>query len=162
MIDQLIVNGKLDELKSLLESGEIEKVKNNANLHELASIHIAAQIGNKEIIELLLQEPVNENPNLARINNFTPLHAASMNGHFEIVNYLIQSGADVNIQTEPQGYAPLHSASFGGHLTTIKLLIESGANIKLRNYRNELPIDTARRQNQMEVVNYFSRSKNDT
>ena len=56
------------------------------------------------------------------------------------------------MQTEPQGYAPLHSASFGGHVETVRLLIARGGDTSLRNYRDEQPIDTAKRQNQGDVI----------
>lgn len=161
MIEELIYNGNLKQLKEISETKGIEVVKNNSNIHDLASIHIAAQIGNIEIVRFLIEESVRENPNLPRINNFTPMHAAAMNGHVEIVNYLIELNCKLNIQTDPQGYAPIHSASFGGHVQTVKLLVENGADITLRNYREEKPIDTAKRQNQKEVVNYLLSIKND-
>lgn len=78
-----------------------------------------------------------------------------MHCHYEVVKVLIDQGADVNIQTDPQKYASIHSASFGGHLETVKLLVTNGADVTLENYRTELPIDTAKRQNQMNVVNYL-------
>ena len=137
----------------------IEKIKCNSNEKELASIHWAAAAGNFEIVKYLLSEEVNESANLIRSNNFSPLHSASMNGYTKIVELLIEKGANVNVQTDPQRYAPIHSASFGGHLETIKVLVKNGANLELRNYRNELPIDTAKRQNQLETVKYFEELK---
>ena len=154
-IKELIQNGKNEEFIKVAMKVGAGKIKCNSNPDELASIHWAAGLGNIKIVEYLLSDEVNENPNLTRDNNFTPLHAASMNGFTQIVELLILKGANVNIQTEPQKYAPIHSASFGGHLETIKVLVKNGANLNLRNYRNELPIDTAKRQNQFETVRYF-------
>jgi ankyrin repeat protein len=54
---------------------------------------------------------------------------------------------------------PIHSAAFGGHLETVKVLVQSGADLNLRNYRDELPIDTAKRQNQVEVITYLENLK---
>lgn len=82
-----------------------------------------------------------------------------MNGQARTVEFLIKKGADVNVQTYPQNYTPIHSAAFGGHLETIKVLVQSGANLNLRNYRDELPIDTAKRQNQVEVITYLEKLK---
>ena len=154
-IEELIYNGKFDELKKIATEIGLEKIRCNSNPEELAAIHWAASSGNIEMVKYFLSDEVNENPNLARNNNFTPLHSASMNGFTEIVMLLIEKGANVNIQTDPQKYAPIHSASFSGHLETIKVLVKNGADINLRNYRNELPIDTARRQNQLETIKYF-------
>ena len=145
--------------KEIAQQIGIEQIKCNTDPNELAAIHWAAGFGNLEIVDYLLSDEVNENPSLARNNNFTPLHAASMNGSTEIVKLLIEKGANVNAQTDPQKYAPIHSASFGGHLDTIKVLVENGADINLRNYRNELPIDTARRQQQTETIQYFESLK---
>lgn len=158
-IEELIRNGKNEEfLKVAKEIGK-EKIKCNSNQEELAAIHWAAGSGNLEIVTYLLSDEVNESANLTRSNNFSPLHAASMNGFTKIVELLIEKGANVNIQTDPQKYAPIHSASFGGHLDTIKILVNNGADLNVRNYRNELPIDTAKRQNQLETIRYFEQLK---
>ena len=154
-VKALILRGKNDEFKKLAEEVGLEKIKCNTNPGELASIHWAAGAGNIEIVQYLLSDDISENPSLTRGNNFTPLHAASMHGFTQVVELLIEKGANVNIQTDPQKYAPIHSASFGGHLETIKVLVKNGADVTLRNYRNELPIDTAKRQNQVEVIEYF-------
>ncbi|MEM7103275.1 MAG: ankyrin repeat domain-containing protein [Bacteroidota bacterium] len=156
MIRQLIYEGNLQKLKEIAANEGIEAVKCNDDPHELAAIHWAANAGNLDIVRFYLQPPISENPSLVRNNNFSPLHAASMVGHTEVVRLLIENGADVNVQTDPQKYAPIHSACFGGHLETIKLLIENGASIALRNYRNELPIETAIRQNQTVVIEYLA------
>lgn len=154
MILELIKSGDLQGLKEIARE-DIGKVKCNSIPEELASIHLAAGMGNLEIVQFLLESPVNEDPGLLRGNNFTPLHAAAMNGHTKVVEYLLDKGAGPNVQTIPQKYAPIHSASFGGHLETIKMLINKGARIDLQNYRDEYPIDTAKRQNQHEVINFF-------
>ena len=158
-LEELIRRGNNEEfLKIAAEIGG-EKIKCNSNSEELASIHWAAGSGNIEIVKYLLSDEVNENASLTRGNNFSPLHAASMNGFTNIVELLIEKGANVNVQTDPQKYAPIHSASFGGHLETIKVLVDNGADLNLRNYRNELPIDTAKRQNQTETIKYFEELK---
>ena len=154
-VKSLIHSGENDEFKKLAEEVGFEKIKCNADLDETAAIHWAAGAKNIEIVKYLLSDDIKENPSLARGNNFTPLHSSAMFGHTEIVELLIEKGADVNIQTDPQKYAPIHSASFGGHLETIKVLVKNGADLSLRNYRNELPIDTAKRRNQIEVIQYF-------
>jgi len=158
-IEELIRKGNNEAfLKVAAEIGK-EKIKCNANQEELASIHWAAGSGNFEIVKYLLSDEINENANLTRNNNFSPLHAAAMNGFTKIVKLLIEKGANVNVQTDPQKYAPIHSASFAGHLETIKVLVKNGADLNLRNYRNELPIDTAKRQNQLETIKYFEELK---
>ena len=155
MIKQLIYKGNLEQLRKIVAQEGVEKVKCNTDINELASIHWASNANHLEIVRFLLNDPVNEDCNLVRGNNFTPLHSAAMNGNTQIVEYLISKGANINVQTQPQGYAPIHSASFAGHLETIKVLVKNGADLSLKNYRDELPIDTAKRQNQVETVGYF-------
>jgi len=151
----LIYDNNLQEIKELALNYGNEAIKCNHEQAELAPIHIAAGLGNTEIVSFFLNSPINEDPGLRRVNNFTPLHAAAMEGHTAVVKLLVEKGANVNEQTDPQKYAPVHSASFGGHLETIKLLVANGANLELKNYRDEKPIDTAKRQEQLAVVSYF-------
>lgn len=155
-IQVLIDRGNINGLRKIAQAHGPDILKLNDDPYELAAIHWAASSGNKDLIRFYLDE-VGEDPSLTRNNNFSPLHSAAMCGHTEIVELLLKKGADVNVQTDPQQYTPAHSAAFGGHLRTLKLLLEYGADISLRNYRNELPIDTAKRQNQRSVVKFFEK-----
>lgn len=156
-IRQMIFNSDLIGLKKIVQEMGADIIKCNQDEYELAAIHWAAGAGEEDITAYLLSDEINEDPSLARNNNFTPLHSAAMGGHTEVVKLLIEKGANVNVQTNPQGYAPIHSACFGGHLGTIRLLVKNGADLSLQNYRDEYPIDTAKRTNQMEVVKYFEK-----
>ncbi len=120
---------------------------------ELTALHLSAASGNLEAVELLLAPPVGADPRAARANNFTPLHAAAMHGHAPVCEALLTAGAEVNVQTDPQGYAPLHSAAFAGHLEAIRVLLAHGANRTLVNYRGERVEDTARRTGQSDAAN---------
>jgi cytohesin len=110
---------------------------------EIATIHLAASAGAAEVVELLLG--LGADPRAARNNRFTPLHAAAMHGHAEVCAVLLASGAAVDVQTAPQGYAPLHSAAWAGHLGAIRVLCAHGADPTLVNHRGETPAATARR-----------------
>jgi len=155
MVKELVLQGKLDALKDLLESRGVDFVKGNANPKELSSLHWASGTGNLEIVKFFLSPPISEDPNLPRQNNFYPIHVAAMQGQVATIKLLREFGADVNVQTEPQKYAPIHSAAFGGQLESVQALVALGANIQLENYRGEMPIDTAKRQNQTAVVQYL-------
>jgi uncharacterized protein len=104
------------------------------------------------VVRFLLGPAVGADPKAARNNRFTPLHAAAMQGRAAVCEALLAAGADVDAQTDPQGYAPLHSAAFAGHLEAIGVLLRHGANCNLVNYRNERPVDTARRTNQPTAI----------
>ena len=144
--------GDVDALRNLLQSSSPDTVRADNDPHELSALHLAAAGGHLDAMRFLLSPEVDSEPNCTRINNFAPLHSAAMHGHTAACELLLDAGADANTQTDPQGYAPLHSASFGGHVDTVRLLIARGGDPSLRNYRDEQPIDTAKRQNQDDVI----------
>jgi len=144
--------GDLAALRQLLDTHGVAVVRGDDNPGELTTLHWAAATGNVETVRFLMDLPIGADPCAARGNNFTPLHAAAMHGHTEVCETLLAAGADVNAQTNPQGYAPLHSAAFAGHVETIRVLLDYGANRELLNYRGERPVDTARRTGQAEAV----------
>jgi ankyrin repeat protein len=146
------IAGDVAALKQLVATHGGISVRMDGDPKQLTALHWAAGSGNIEAVRLLLSPLVGADPRAARINNFTPLHAASMQGHAALCEVLIGAGADVNVQTNPQGYAPLHSAAFGGHAEAIRMLLAHGADRTLVNYRNERPVDTARRTGQAEGV----------
>lgn len=154
-LKQAAFSGNLQQIQALYKAYGAKNICIDADLQELTTLHWAAAAGHLEVVRFLISDQVKADPCAARINNFTPLHSAAMHGHADICEELLAVGANVNIQTEPQGYAPLHSAAFAGHLKAIKVLLVHGANLNLRNYRNERPVDTAQRQNQWEAVDFF-------
>lgn len=158
IVMKAIYDNDINSFKNCIKQFTTEQIKLNSNPDEFSALHVACSEGRPEIAELILTEPISETPNLSRVNNFYPIHACAMNGHKRTVELLIQKGADINVQTDPQLYSPLHSASFAGHLEIVKLLVKHGANTNLKNYRDELPIDTAKRQNETDVVEFLKKA----
>ncbi len=146
------VAGDVSSLKQLLDTHGGISIRMDSDPAELTALHWAAASGNVEAVQFLLGPLVGADPSAARNNNFTPLHSAAMQGHAAVCEVLIGAGADVNVQTNPQGYAPLHSAAFGGHVEAIRVLLAHGADRTLVNYRSERPADTARRTGQAEAI----------
>ena len=144
-------NGDVASLARLAETEGAVAIRLEAEPEELTALHLAAGAGQLEAVNYLLSAAVGADPRAARVNNFTPLHAAAMHGHAAVCEILLLAGAEVNVQTSPQGYAPLHSAAFAGHMDAIKILLAHAANPELLNYRGERPADTARRQGQGEA-----------
>jgi uncharacterized protein len=146
------VAGDLAALRQLVAAHGAAAVRLDESPEELTALHWAAASGVVEVVNFLLALPVQADPRAARLNNFTPLHSAAMQGHAEVCEMLLRAGAEVNVQTNPQGYAPLHSAAFAGHIEAILVLLAHGADRGLVNYRGERPVDTARRTGQAEAV----------
>lgn len=92
-------------------------------------IHLAAQEGYLEIVQLLL-EKFPHWLNETDANGQTPLLWASSAGHTEIVEHLLSLGADFNRGTKDDrnnGKSPLYWAVRGGHTHVVKRLINAGA-----------------------------------
>lgn len=151
MIIEASKTGDVDTLQQIVEENGEKSILLDGNPNEATALHYASAGGALHAVEFLLSSPIGADPRAARNNNFTPLHAAAMFGHSKICTVLIDAGALVNVQTDPQAYSPLHSASFGGHLDTIQVLLARGANPNLINYRGERPVDTAKRQGQIDA-----------
>jgi cytohesin len=147
--------GNVAALAQLLAAHGGPALRIDGDPAELTSLHLAAASGNVEAVRLLLAPPVVSDARAARINNFTPLHSAAMQGHAAVCELLVAAGAEVNVQTSPQGYTPLHSAAFAGHIEAIRVLLAHGADRALVNYRNERPADTARRTGQTEAAGFL-------
>lgn len=147
-VNQAVTTGSIEALQNLVNKYGPSSIKLDKNPHELMSLHLAAAAGQIEIVRFLLSPPISVNPNAVCMNHFTALHSAAMNGHADVCDILLRSGAEVNIQTVPQGYTPLHSAAFAGHMDAIRVLLKHGADKRIQNYRNERPADTAMRQGQ--------------
>ena len=145
---------KMAEL--LLERGADVNLKRNTDKNGNSPLHIAAQRGFDEIVELL----VNFDGDVNRINDngFSPLHLAAIKGHTKVIQILLQRGAFVNLRdqsgklsfSDSLGYqeiAPLSTHSWkirqyrskgatalyfaiqNNHREAVQLLLESGADV---------------------------------
>jgi ankyrin repeat protein len=151
-VEAAATRGDVEALRRLLAAHGAAAIRLDADPEELTTLHLAAASGIVAAVEFLLAPPVEADARATRDNQFTPLHSAAMFGHTEVCELLLGTGADVNAQTDPQGYAPLHSAAFAGHVETIRVLLAHGGDCSLLNYRGEKPADTARRTGQMAAV----------
>jgi ankyrin repeat protein len=139
-------HGDVDALRRIVSEEGAAAVRLDDDAGDLTTLHHAAAAGQHEVVAYLLSPSVGADARAARMNHFTPLHSAAMTGHAAICEALLAAGAEVNVQTEPQGYTPLHSAAFGGHMEVIQVLIHHGADRAMLNHRRERAADTARRQ----------------
>ncbi len=103
-------------------------------------LHIAAFVGNKEIVELLIAKGADVNAKEEE-EGMTPLLAAIGEDRKIIVELLIVSGADINAQSEMG--TPLHLAAGFGHNEIAELLIDKGANINTMDVDGKTAIDLA-------------------
>jgi ankyrin repeat protein len=86
------------------------------------ALFVAAQTGQGEIVEQLLEEKANIN--YANENGLTTLFIAADAGRGEIVEQLLKKKADINYATKNSATA-LYVAAQNGHIEVIKILLKS-------------------------------------
>ncbi|KAJ8956111.1 hypothetical protein NQ318_016565 [Aromia moschata] len=116
------------------------------DLHGQAALHVAARLGQAEVVKVLLEAGANADQ--ADVDGWTPLRAAAWGGHTEcfkitcggaagaaawsgheeIVRILLQNGANVNL-TDHEGRTALIAAAYMGHSEIVEHLLNFGADI---------------------------------
>ena len=113
----LIMQGKVEELQTLLEDGELD-LKLRASQQDWPILHLLtiAACQHKDFLPLLKQALKQKEIllNLAGISGFTPLHLAAYIGNQEVCKLLIEAGANPSTKQD-QGQNPWQLAWEKGH-----------------------------------------------
>jgi hypothetical protein len=112
--------------ESLLKAGVNPNIINKASHSLKTPLHLAAQIGSKEIVQLLIDHGANIDASEGGFT--TPLHYAVSGGYTDIVQLLLERGTDIRAVGQG-GRSPLHSAAQHGNTPILKLLLQHGAHI---------------------------------
>lgn len=89
----------------------------------------AAAIGNKQLVEGLLEAGAQVDSEPARYRGRTALQAAASEGQHEVVELLLARGADIKAEpASDNGRTALQAAAGAGHLEVVKLLCSGGVN----------------------------------
>jgi hypothetical protein len=133
-VQLLLKNGANPELKvpkhSLRSSNG-----NSYDAFEMTPLHMAAQAGQKGILEMLLAAKAN--PNSKNRDGSTPLHYAAASGSVEIVKLLLANGAQINIQNN-DGSTPLNWSL--GSEKMMELLLSNKANPNVQDKYGQTPL----------------------
>jgi hypothetical protein len=99
------------------------------NKNGRCAVHVAAEQGEKEILEILATDGADIDAKDGQGN--TPLLLACMAGHMDLAKMLIAKGANINAQNEA-GNTPLLTACRAGYLedALAKMLVEAGADVE--------------------------------
>ncbi|KAJ5777337.1 hypothetical protein N7520_000583 [Penicillium odoratum] len=116
----------------------------------LPALHVAAKLGSKAIIEILLDFC---NVNAPDLEQHTALHHAASAGHIEICQLLLSTKKmEVNARSKSQ-FTPLWLAVSNGHEKVASLLIENQADIEVKDASlHQTPLSRAARNGHDAIV----------
>lgn len=108
-------------------------------------IHLAADLGNAQCLEALLNAP-NADPNVRiciREKESTALHLAADEGNIECVDLLLAKGADATLKNH-RGFTALHLAARTSSLECVESLLRNGnANPNAEDFDHRTPLHAA-------------------
>jgi ankyrin repeat protein len=182
-IDLPSIKNKLENTHALFEAlkhgdiecavKELEAIKqitlpkdlflNAVNVEGNTPFLIAAQICNKQIIELLLENAKFTKDTINIINNTdkylnTALHLITKSGNKECLDLLldIQNISMILDQKNKEGDACLHLAAKFGHLECLKALLNQSAIVDIKNGNDQTPLDIAIQNNQQSIIDFLA------
>lgn len=149
-------NQNLAKLKTSIKNVVKLQIDLNHRIYKGRTLMHYAVIGNNSgVIPLLAKSGVNAN--ICDDNYNTPLHfAVEHNAYYAIIELLKIDNIDINALGEFD-QTPLHRAVIGGNLDIIKLLIEKGADPFMVDEKNESPLDYAKDEKNLDIVNYLTK-----
>jgi ankyrin repeat protein len=129
-------------LRLFIEEGcDVNQLRSNGT----NAIHLAADLGNAQCLEMLLNAP-NADPNIricVREKESTALHLAADEGNLECVALLLGKGADAKVKNH-RGFSPLHLAARTSSLECVELLLRDGnADANAEDFDHRTPLHAA-------------------
>jgi ankyrin repeat protein len=120
--------------------------------HGFDALFTAAITGNKQVVELLLQNGAN--PNVRNANGNTPLILSIYEGFTDVARLLLSFGADPNLKSSmfDQDFTALMTASMKGDVQVARALISKGANVNDRAATGISALGYAKRNNHAEIA----------
>lgn len=106
-------------------------------------LHIAASIGNLEVLKLLLNYEPKPDVNLPTSTGVRPIHLAVAKKHIDAVKLLVEDyGASVRIK-DNKGQYPIHRAASIGSVALVEFLASKGSNINIKDSEGWTPLHHA-------------------
>jgi len=143
-----VIRGDVEGVKLWLE----REVDPNVKVGGSTPLHVAAERGYVEIVELLLSRKWRVEVDARDGRGFTPLQYAcfgllhagpvSVGRYRDVVVALLRRGADPDVRDE-EGNTVLHWAASRRHGWVVDLLVRYGADLYAKNKRGRTPLDVA-------------------
>jgi ankyrin repeat protein len=124
---QAVLESNLGMIRFLINQG----ADPNVNMgHTRSIIKLATDLGDMEIIQVLIEAGADCNKVSSYYHPLNPLQTAVDMGNFELVEYFISVGADINWPAqEDRGATALQKAVQKGNIDMVEFLLGSGANV---------------------------------
>lgn len=149
-METAIENNDLETVRKMLEDHP-EYVHLELGIAGSSSpLHRSAYLGNKKMIELLLEHDANVDLRRGR-TKCTPLGIAAAHGHIEVVKILLEHGAYINFR-DKMGQSPIMDAVSQKRIETVKLLISKGANIHAKDRNGKTVLEYAPKNSEVEKI----------
>lgn len=142
----------------MLQYGNVD-IYNGATI--CSPLHMAADGGNIELVERMINMGLDVNSYAEKFDNGYPLLIAANQRHLEIVELLLNRGANVNQRCKSNWTALFHAAR-RGHIKMVRLLIERGADSCIRSETHGSPLSAACELHDFEMVKFLVESGADT
>ncbi|MHA7877466.1 MAG: ankyrin repeat domain-containing protein [Bacteroidota bacterium] len=120
---------------------------------ERTPLHIAAENGHEDVIEVLLDPRWNPRADINARDSAgrTPLHVAVTRSHHNVICLLLGRGGSLEAQ-DNDGWRPLHYATFSGNDSTVRLLLARQAEVDIRENNGATPLHIAASYGRDEII----------
>ena len=125
---------------------------NHQNACGASFLHIATIVGNKELVDYLLQREAN--PNIVNWQGETPVFMAAQWSENYIITKLLASGGDPNFVVEDDTYlynTPLLIATLNNNIDGVRILKSYGGNVGYVNSEGISVADLAEKEGFVEI-----------
>jgi ankyrin repeat protein len=130
-------------IADLIEALAYSDGVNNSNTSSnYTPVHLAAQEGHKDVVEVLLNNKSQVDPKA--FSGITPLYLAVRENHSDVVALLLAKGADVNAKDHGTGWTSLHYAALRDYKDMAELLLAHGADVNAKDNEGKTPLHMVR------------------
>ena len=130
-----VKNGRVGDVRNALQRKAYVDVAADSFSYNRTPLLIAAERGDAEVVQLLLE--YNANVNKKDHLTYTPLHLAVQQGHVQVARTLLEHGSNVNAHTDNWNITPLHDAITKNCLASARLVLDHGAHVDAVGWKNQ-------------------------